>query len=601
MLAISSGVMMSVPFFTGRIIDRVFGHKDPSADEEMQTGETHRDRIKHATKDLRSYMLGLAALFTVGALATFGRVYLMNFASERVVNRLRTSAFGSIVRQDVAFFDKSKTGELINRLSNDVWYVGYATTMNISDGLRGLVGTLGGVGMMFYVSPKLAVVGLSVVPPVAIIAIIYGRYIRSITRQRNDALADASEIAEERFSNMRTVKAFGAELKEEQRYNNTINVVLDIAQRESLAKGGFYSFNSLSGNFILLTLLFNGGSLITQGVITVGDLSSFLLYAVYVGVSLSGISSFYTELMHGIGASTRLFELIEMKPTIPLKGGQKIENLRGGIVLKNVHFSYPTRKEMPVLKGLNLVVPEKSTVAIVGASGSGKSTIAALLLRFYDCTKGSVAIDGIDVKQLEPHWLRQHIGTVNQEPILFSCSIKENIAYGVDSLDAVSMFEIEQAARRANAFDFIKSFPKGFDTVLGERGITLSGGQKQRIAIARALLRDPKILLMDEATSALDAESEHAVRETLDNLMYSCDRTIIIIAHRLSTIRNADQIAVLHEGKVAEVGSYWQLMGIEEGLFRKLVQRQTVSLTAEGEPEGSGAEESEKSPDEKSI
>uniref|UniRef100_A0A915HT34 Uncharacterized protein n=1 Tax=Romanomermis culicivorax TaxID=13658 RepID=A0A915HT34_ROMCU len=553
LLAISSTVTMSIPFFMGRILDLIF--KEPAVSE-SKPGYSNVGRIERANmikEKLWQYMIGLVAFFTIGACATFGRVYLMNFAGERVVNRLRTTAFSSIIRQEIAFFDKSKTGELINRLSNDVWTVGYATTMNISDGLRALVGAIGGTSMMFYVSPKLGIVGLGIVPPVAAIAIVYGRYIRSISKQMTDALAASTDVAEERISNIRTVRAFCAEIKEEKRYNKRIDSVLDIARKESLAKGRrqlFYNFDEFNTSNVFL-----------------------------------GISSFYTELMHGIGASTRLFELIERQPLIPLIGGLKPSYLIGCIEFRDLCFSYSKESnETSLLKNLNLAVPARSTLAIVGSSGSGKSTLASLLLRFYDAKKGGVFVDNINIKDLDPQWLRGNIGTVNQEPALFSCSIKENIAYCADNVDSVSSFDIEEAAKAAHAHDFISKFPHGFDTMVGERGLTLSGGQKQRIAIARALLKackqynksNPKILLMDEATSALDAESENAVKETLDSLMHKGDRTIIIIAHR-----NADQIAVLHEGKIVEIGSYWQLMSVEDGHFRKLVQKQMITFNDE--------------------
>ncbi|CAH1792181.1 unnamed protein product [Owenia fusiformis] len=559
LLVISSGVTMAVPFCIGKVIDIIY---DSGKDGNM-------------VEKLTSFCQVLVGVFLVGAVANAGRVYLMSTSGQRIVKTLREKIFGSIMAQEVAFFDKTRTGELINRLSTDTTLVGQSVTMNISDGLRSFAQGVGGIGMMFYVSPKLATIGLTVVPAVAVVAIFYGRYLRSITKQVQDALAKSTEIAEERISNVRTVRAFAKEDREIATYTGKIEDVLQLSYKDALARGVFFGFTGLAGNLIVLTVFYNGGLMMNESALSVGDLSAFLLYAAYVGVAMGGLTSFYSELMKGLGASTRLWELIDRAPAIPLTAGYSPSTeVQGGIQFQNVSFSYPARSDIPILEDLNLSVPAGKILAVVGPSGSGKSTIASLILRFYDPNSGMIQLDGKDVNSLSPSWLRSNIGTVSQEPILFSSSIADNIRYGSNHPEDVTFDEIQYAAKQSNSLNFIEAFPEKFNTMVGERGVMLSGGQRQRIALARAILKNPKILLLDEATSALDAESEHLVQEALERLMVG--RTVITIAHRLSTIKNAHNIAVLDDGKVIEIGSYTDLMAIEDGMFRKLVERQTI-------------------------
>jgi len=563
LLFISSAVTMSVPFCMGKIIDIIY----TSSQDTTQMVET----LSYVCKIL-------CGVFLLGGAANFGRVYLIQVSGQKVIKRLRDRLFSAILRQETAFFDKTRTGELINRLSADTILVGKAVTDNVSDGLRAVAQSVAGVSMMFYVSPKLASIVLGIVPPVAIAIVMYGRYLRNITKKTQDSLAQSTQVAEERISNIRTVRAFGQELKEIQTYADSIQDVFKLAKKEAVARAVFFGFTGLSGNVIMLSVLYSGGMMMTDAQISVGDLTSFLLYAGFVGISFGGLSSFYSELMKGIGASGRLWQLIDRNPTIPLTGGLRpaMYDLSRGIQFKDVHFTYPSRPDMPIFQGLNLEVPAGSITAVVGPSGSGKSTLGSLLLRLYDPELGQVIVGGHDVRALSPDWLRGAVGTVHQEPILFSSSIGDNIAYGASSGQQVSSDDIMDAAVQANAYGFIKSFPKGFDTIVGERGQMLSGGQRQRIAIARAILKNPSILLLDEATSALDAESEHLVQEALERLMKG--RTVITIAHRLSTIKNADNIVVLSDGQISEAGSYGQLMDEPNGLFRKLVEKQTIAL-----------------------
>ena len=428
-----------------------------------------------------------------------------------------------------------------------------------------------------YVSPQLSVVGLSLVPAVVGVAIVYGRYTRKLVKRYNDALAGATQVAAERIAAVRTVRAFAAEDREEALFQARIDDILGVAKRDALMRSSFFGFTGLSGNAIILSILYASGYLVTSGTMSIGDLASFLLYAGYVGISMGGLSGFYSETMRGLGASTRLFELIDRRPAIELSRGDRPTQVKGNICFKDVHFRYPERPEAAVLSGLNLVVPAGSVLAVVGASGCGKSTLMSLLLRLYDPQQGSVELDGRPLTELDPRWLRSHMGTVSQEPVLFSSTIAENIAYAAQQPESVTTEQIQAAATEANAAEFVAVFPDGLQTLVGEKGVMLSGGQRQRIAIARALLAQPRVLLFDEATSALDSESEAEVKAALDRLLSQRSRTILLIAHRLSTVRNADQIAVLDGGRVAELGTFEELQAKPDGIFRRLVQKQTLS------------------------
>ncbi|KAK3792323.1 hypothetical protein RRG08_046635 [Elysia crispata] len=560
-LIVSSAVTMTVPFCIGKIIDLI-----------------HASDKEHMMSQLNQVCSVLLGMFVLGGLANFGRVYILQTASQRIVRRLRGTLFNSIMRQEVGFFDKTKTGELINRLSSDTTVVASSLSQNISDGLRALFQVTAGIGMMTFVSAKLALISLGIVPPVAIGSIIYGRYLRKITKQVQDSLANATQVAEERIATIRTVRAFAHERKECEAYSEGIERVLKLSYKESLARGFFWGFTGFSGNVIVISVFYFGGLMMLESNMTVGDLSSFLLYATYVGVALGGLTSFYTEMNRGIAASHRIWQLIDRQPSIEMDHVNKpaitLPSIQGNMSFKDVYFSYPSRKDMSIFSNLSLEIPAGLVTAVVGPSGSGKSTLSSLLLRFYDPQEGQVCLDGVDICQLDPSWLRSKIGTVSQEPILFSTTIANNIAYGSEKPDEVQIDQIIDAAKKANAYNFVSNFPDGFNTLVGERGLMLSGGQRQRIAIARAILKDPKILILDEATSALDAESEYLVQEALERLMVG--RTVLTIAHRLSTIKSASKIIVIDEGKVVENGTYQGLLSLKDGLFRKLVERQTI-------------------------
>lgn len=563
-LLVSSAITMSIPFSIGKIID--LATKDPSEGGTL-FGFT-----------LNQFYVGLGSLLILGAGANYGRIIILRIVGERIVARLRSSLYRRTYVQDAEFFDANRVGDLISRLSSDTVIVGKSITQNLSDGLRALVSGGAGFAAMAWVSVKLTGLLCLMFPPVAIGAFFYGRFMRNISRKIQRNLGTLTKIAEERLGNVRTSQAFCGEIQEVKRYNFQIKKIFSLGLKEALVSASFFSGSGFAGNVTILALLYFGGSMVKSGVLSIGDLSTFLLYTVYAGSSLFGITSFYSELMKGVGAASRLFELQDRKPTIPATVGVKVKSAQGPITFSNVSFAYPTRPAVDIFQGLDFEIPSGTNVAIVGPSGGGKSTIGSLLLRFYKPTQGSIKINGIDISTMNGKSLRRRIGLVGQEPVLFSGSIAENIAYGKPN---ASTSEIIVAARKANC-EFISDFPDGLETSVGARGAQLSGGQKQRIAIARALLKDPDILILDEATSALDAESETLVNSALTTLLQG-QNTTISIAHRLSTIKRSDQIIVLgNDGKVAEIGSYDKLSADANSAFSKLMEWQ---MTGGPEPE----------------
>ncbi|HEX8698140.1 MAG TPA: ABC transporter transmembrane domain-containing protein [Myxococcaceae bacterium] len=514
------------------------------------------------------YML---AIFAIQAVSVALRYNLFTTAGERVVSRLRQTLFSHLMSQEIAFFDERKTGELTNRLASDTTVLQNAVSANISMTLRNGVQVLGGIAWLFYTSPKLTLVMLAVVPPVAIGAVIYGRRVRKLSKEVQDALAASSEVAQESLAGVRTVRSFAAEKTEVVRYSNAVEKAFALARRRIRHSATFMAVAAFSGSAAAVLVLWFGSRLVVAGELTMGGLMSFLLYTLFVGFALGALAELWADFMRASGATERVFEMLDRKPSIPTTGGEQLATTQGRVELQGVHFTYPTRADMPVLQGIDLTIQPGEVVAIVGPSGAGKSTIAGLLGRLYDPQKGRILLDGKDLKDLDPEWLRQQIGVVAQEPLLFSSSISDNIRYGrAGATDA----EVEAAARAANAHDFVSRFPDGYKTLVGERGVQLSGGQKQRVAIARAVLKDPRLLILDEATSALDAESEHLVQDALERLMKG--RTTLIIAHRLSTVMGADRVMVLEGGRVVQSGSHSALMG-QDGLYKRLVERQFVA------------------------
>ena len=513
----------------------------------------------------------LVVLFVIQGVAVAVRYYLFSTSGERIVARLRDAVYRSLMRQEVAFFDARKTGELTSRLASDTTVLQSTVSANVSMVMRNAVQVLGALAMLFYTSPSLTLTMLAVVPPVALGAVAYGRRVRRLSREVQDALAKASEVAEESLSGIRTVRSFAAEELEVQRYHAAVDRSFDLARRRARLAASFMSVASTAAYSSIALVLWRGGRMVIDKALTQGDLVSFFFYTMTVAFSLGALSELWADFMRASGAAQRVFELLDRQPAIEAAGGDQLPAVSGRVALEEVSFRYPTRPDVGVLSSVSLEIRPGESVAIVGPSGAGKSTIAALLGRLYDPDGGRVLLDGRDLRSLDPAWLRRQIGVVAQEPLLFSTSIAENIRYG---RPGASDEEVEQAARAANAHQFISAFPDGYLTQVGERGVQLSGGQKQRVAIARAVLKDPRILILDEATSALDAESEHLVQEALERLMLG--RTTLIIAHRLSTVIGADRVAVLDGGQVVQIGSHSGLMS-QEGLYKRLVERQFVA------------------------
>jgi ABC transporter fused permease/ATP-binding protein len=511
--------------------------------------------------------LFMLAVLALQALTSSLRYMFFTRSGERVVARLRKELYASILKQEVAFFDERKTGELTSRLASDTSVLQNAVSVNVSMGLRNIATALGALVLIWVISWRLTLVMLAVVPPIAFGAVIYGRRLRALAREVQDALGKSSDVAVESISGLRTVRAFGAEAKEAARYGAAVDTSFDLASRRIRMSAVFTGFASFLAFASASLVLWYGGHLVLGHVLTVGQLTSFLLYTIFVGVSLGALADLWADFTKASGAAERLFELIDRQEAMP-NTGEKPAEVHGRVEFKDVTFAYPTRPDAPVLTGLNLSIEQGEIVAVVGPSGAGKSTLAALVSRLYDPTGGQLLLDGKDLKVLNPAWLRDQVGIVSQEPILFSTSIEENVRYGRSN---ATREEVLKACEVANARSFIERFPEGLATPVGERGVQLSGGQKQRIAIARAVLKDPAILILDEATSALDAESEHLVKEALDRLMTG--RTTMVIAHRLSTVRDADRVLVMDGGKIAQSGTHDSLMA-QEGIYKKLVERQ---------------------------
>lgn len=457
---------------------------------------------------------GMMGLFTAQSALMAVRGSVLKISGERIAARVRKDLFASIMRQDIAWFDKHRTGDVINLLSGDVQVVQRSLTDNIAGGLRNSFVGAGGVFMLFHMAPTLAVASLFAIPPIALGWRYGGGIIKKRQRQVQEALGETATVAEERVSNIRTVRVFAQERAESSRYGAAVDAVFQRGRQVAIASALLDSATHLATNAGLCAVIGYGGTMVLQAELSVGDLTAFLLYATYVGVSLASLASTFVDVMRGVSASERVFEVIDSVPSIPIEGGRVLDKVAGRLTFKDVSFTYPTREDVQVLNGISLDVPAGHTCAIAGSSGSGKSTVALLLNRLYDPTSGTVMLDGVDIRELDPSWLRRQIGTVSQEPILFSATVAENIKYG--NPDATHE-EVVEAAKTANAHDFILSFPDGYDSLVGERGVQLSGGQRQRISIARAILGDPAIVCLDEATSGKSCSQQRGVSTIITN------------------------------------------------------------------------------------
>jgi ABC transporter fused permease/ATP-binding protein len=546
-LAISSAALLAYPHTIKKIIDEAIAQKDQS--------------------QLNMAALLALGIFAIQSVTSALRYYFFTLAGEKTVKRLRERLFGQILGQNITYFDSQKTGELLGRLSSDTAVLQNALSVNISMLVRSLVQALGGVLMLFLTSAKLTIFILIIIPPLGFLAARFGKKVKAISRRSQDALAASSGVAEEGISGVRTVKAFAQEEFEKNRYHQRLEASFSLSKEKIGEVARFTNLVSLVGLSAVVFIVWYGGTLVIQGELSVGTLTSFLLYVITVAFSVGMLGSLWTDFMSAFGASERIFELLEKEIDDPHKGLSLVT--QGKIEFRNVHFHYPARPNFPILKGVSFSIDPHESIAVVGPSGAGKSTLVQLLMRFYETQSGQILIDQKAITQYSFSGLRNSVGLVAQEPVLISESLFENIRYGRPTATSE---EVIDAAKKAFAHDFIMSFPESYDTLVGERGVQLSGGQKQRVAIARALLKNPRILILDEATSSLDAESEHLVQKALDEQIGK--RATLIIAHRLSTVKRADKILVLQDGVIVQTGTHDELFKEINGLYHKLVERQ---------------------------
>ncbi|GAX16798.1 ATP-binding cassette, subfamily B (MDR/TAP), member 10 [Fistulifera solaris] len=573
-------------------------------------------------QDISRTMITVLVVHSVGSFLGFLRQALMSVAGERVVARLRNLLFVSLMKQEMSFFDEHQSGELISRLTSDTAVLQIGTSQALPEVILGMVKLVVCMALMFWISAYLAIVVLGCVIVLFCMSIPIGTWLGKLSREYQNVLGTAQGHATEVLGAMRTVQSFAAEKREAHRYEKVVGdpdqfpfwwATHKKGQDKTTYRVGFFKAIVAAGFFTLIfgvgfgclyVSLWYGFKLVNDGEITLGELTAFQSYVFYIGAGLGQTSSFVSKLLEAQGASGRIMYLLNRIPAIPIPvqnekatldkadAGKDEEDtptvmpvdhyvppipllrpdaMEGNIRFENVNFFYPSRPESAVLCNFSLTIPANSTAALVGASGAGKSTVVALLQRFYDVPSGSIRIDGHDLRDLDLPWLRANIGYVQQEPQLFGLTVRENICYGIDR--EVSREELDEVSRKANAHDFIVQWPQQYDTMVGERGVKLSGGQKQRIAIARALLVNPRILLLDEATSALDAESEHLVQEAIDKAVVG--RTVVIVAHRLSTIKRAKQIVVVDDHRIIDSGTHDELLQ-RCTKYQELIKRQSM-------------------------
>ncbi len=547
-LLFSSLTLLTFPYVAGKLIDTAQG----------------KDWI---VSDINSIALMLLGILAIQSVFSFFRVWLFSLVSEKSMRDIRMALYDRLIRLPMTFFDQRRTGELISRITADVSMLQDTFSVTLAELFRQLVTLVAGIVFLMVTTPKLTLFMLATFPVLVIIAMVFGRFIRRLSKATQDELAAANVIVEETLQSISTVKSFVGEAYESARYGSGLSRVVRVALKAAKFRGAFISFIIFALFGGIVGVMWYGASLVSSGVMSVGDLVSFVLYTTFIGGSIAGLGDIYGQVQKAIGSSERVLEILEVDEE-SAAGIQK-SNFSGKIEFNQVKFHYPTRPEVEVLKSLSFHVNPGEKVALAGHSGAGKSTIIQLLLRFYDIQQGEIKVDDRLVSDWELASLRSHIGIVPQEVLLFGGSIKENISYAKPN---ASEEELINAAKKANAWQFISQFPEGMDTLVGERGVKLSGGQRQRIAIARAILKDPSILILDEATSSLDSESESLVQEALDELMKG--RTTIIIAHRLATIRKVDRIYALSDGNIVEEGSHAQLLQNEDGFYANLVRLQ---------------------------
>jgi len=569
-IAISAFTTSLFPFFLGKMIDAASpGTSLPVAGNSI--GSQFSFGLKDIHWSLNFTLLLIFLQLGVQTFFSFMRVYLLTEVGEKSLADMRKDVYSKLLSMPMSFFTEKRVGELSNRISSDLSQIQDAISFTLAEFLRGIFMLVIGLAFIFWISTKLALVMLSVVPVIAVLAVVFGIRIRKMARKAQDQLAESGTIVQETFQGISIVKAFTSEFYEISRYVKSIYAVVNTAISNARYRGAFVSFMIFSVFGTIAFVMWFGAGMIQSGELTIGSLTMFVIFSMFVGGTFAGFADMFSQLQKILGATQSIREILRTQgEAVELKQAvvEPQYRIKGNVRFEHVAFSYPGRKDLPVLKDVSLRANNGEQIAIAGPSGAGKSTVASLLLKFYDPDSGAIYFDERNSNEFPISQLRMQMAFVPQDVMLFGGSIKENIAYGKPG---AAIGEIMDAAKKANAHEFVERFPEQYETIVGERGIKLSGGQRQRIAIARAILKDPAILILDEATSSLDSESEQLVQEALENLMKG--RTSFVIAHRLSTIRNAHRIVLLDRGIVSESGTHNELMD-HNGLYRRLNEMQ---------------------------
>ena len=561
---------MAFPFLMGKMIGAVSNSeiKLPGNNTGMFDGFS----MGKEQWPLNVTLILIFAQLTLQTIFSFMRVYLLTKAGTNATADLRKSLYSKLITLPMSFFSTQRVGDLSSRIGSDTGQIQDTVSFVLAEFLRGILTLIIGLTFIFFISMKLALIMLAIVPLIAVSAVFFGGKIRKMGRKETDMLADSGTIVQETLQGISVVKSFTGEEIERKRYGKNIDQLIEFAIKSGSYRGFFVSFIIFTVFGAISFVVWYGAQMIQAGELHLSQLIQFVIYSGFVGGTLGGFADMFGQLQKTIGATQRVRELMDTDSELIVHNeNQKDERLIGEIEFQNVEFAYPSRKEVTVLKDVSFKAGKGEHIAIVGGSGGGKSTIASLVLRFYSADNGKILIDGKPIQDYDLSALRKQIAYVPQDVILFGGTIYENILYGKPD---ASKEEVMEAAKKANAWKFIESFPDQFETLVGERGIQLSGGQKQRIAIARAVIKDPAILVLDEATSALDSESELLVQEALEDLMKN--RTSLVIAHRLSTIRNANQIIVLDKGIIVEQGTHQELLQKPNGVYRNLSELQVI-------------------------